>query len=217
MIRDDLFERLAELTESDDTAWPDHLVPSVSPVRSRSDINRYREHVGKLLAPSTTAGGDFFVVCFPSFRPEWGISAELSGDTIALRFPSEPIWPQNLQSCISVQCIEVSFDRPLLVKIERVWCGMLYAVRPFRASAVAESLWACRRDGESYTFGYHRPNRTTLTGEAWSPSSESRPGRLVTVAQLLRSYCTASNSERPDLARSIQQAADWFEADGLTR
>ena len=54
-------------------------------------------------------------------------------------------------------------------------------------------------DGETYHFSMRDGSGDVFAGSTWSPSKDTKPAKLVEIAETMRNYCTTKNSD--DLAK----------------
>ena len=201
MENQSLFELLSDV---EPMPRPDHLEPVRGLLFTLPVTFAYYQNLGELLldAGHMTTLGDLFVLCTPSFRPEWAIRLERIGRTLTLTYPAAPIWLAG-SPLPEVERAVATIEPKSYEAIESAWFKMLRLARPFdgRTSGL---------DGQTYVFGYKRNG--LMTAQTWSPSPDTAPGRLVSLSESLRQYALADAVLRPEIEGRIREEAQWFEA-----
>jgi len=85
---------------------------------------------------------------------------------------------------VKVERCEVAVDSGLAARIVSVWKQMLLGVHvvPYEGGL----------DGVFYRFSMPVDGKD-VAGQTWSPNPDSKPGRLVEIAETMRAYCQKKN------------------------
>ena len=106
--------------------------------------------------------------------------------------------PANPKDVPLTRC-EKPLDAAVAKQVAAVWTGVLLETRYSPAQTLG-------LDGVTYHFSA----RNYLAGEAWSPPSDSKPGRLAELAETLVRYCD-SKAEATELERLAETLAKRLE------
>lgn len=175
----------------------EHLRPHYSPLFSdfRHDYDRL---LNELLFTRIGIGAQWKVsaLCMPSFDAEWSIEVRgtrFDGVLVILHAAHSNIWlsrsaPPEVRRSI------VSISEATAEVIRSAWLKMLLGARHDADAEIA-------LDGVTYYF-----DADSMSAQTWSPRPDSAPGRLVTLAELLRRYAEEGGSD--ELAEQIRDAAE---------
>ena len=182
---------------------PNHLEPGGELLFTSPVVFEYYQKLGELLLDTSnlTTLGVLFVLCMPSFRPEWAVRLERVGRTLTLTYPAAPIWPVG-SPLPKIENAVAGLELKSYEAIESAWLKMIRLAHPFHSG------WS-GLDGETYVFGYKQHG--LMTAETWSPDPNTAPGRLVRLGESLREYALADPVLRPEMEERIQEEAQWFE------
>ncbi len=159
------------------------------------------------------------LIGFPSFSPEYslGIRESEGGFSIFYESPKIQLWGYQIMPMMEQGSVQVMNDdgefvkdeeglkelesqypkKPLdiprvscNVKIDKalandivfVWQEMLYETKYSRESNMG-------LDGETYHFSAKMWGNVNYAGKVWSPPSESKTGKLVSISELMAEYC----------------------------
>ena len=182
------------------------LRPEDSPIVGMNFDEYYRKVAAALLEPDVpTRRGLLSVICLPSFEVEWAarlLGSEKKGYALARSIAETQIWSRATVP-VAVRRVEVPLAEELGVLLCEVWRKMLLRVRHPEHSGIG-------KDGVTYHFAAWAPGVGFMAGNTWSPGSQTAPGKLVALSQLLYQYVENTDTGRRELIGEILQAAAWF-------
>ena len=183
-----------------------HLWPAKSPFSDPEFSKGYTIVVARALLGELIPQSHATAVCLPAFKPEWAIRVERTdeaGFTAILAEADSQIWPQGQQVNVTTRDCELPCE--LADGVFRVWRRMLEGTRygPRRTLTL---------DGDSYHFACQFPSIPPMAGHTGTVDHDMPPGKLALLSEKLRQFILANELQRVDLAASVKECIDWFDA-----
>jgi hypothetical protein len=178
------------------------LLPEESPFLQPPLIVRYFQVISATLLSENRPPKDInaYVVCLPSFSPEWALQLRRCSDGFILSMATagRQLWSCADPGAVQVQRGETTIAEDLAAAIRHAWRDALAMVRH-----PSQALYGL--DGENYHFALSDPDIGRMAGWTWSPDEGSPPGKLVKLAETLRQYVLAGDAGRISLFRQVKR------------
>ena len=144
----------------------------------------------------------------PSFEPEWVVFLMRS------RSGQHYLEYANAHIQIGSDDENLAVER-LSSEIEDNWAHEILTAISTALTAVRypETDFTMGCDGTDYIFSASHPRSPGLiTGQTWSPQTESIPGQLVELAEGMRGYCMCSREFQYRGRARMRSPLDWLQA-----
>lgn len=200
---------------------PPHLEPedSLFSPTMFNVIKEYRLTVGEhlmgalaleaqSLAPSWEREEIATLVCTPAFYPEWAlwvVGERRAGFWVLMTEADQNIWYSTrggveIHHSPTMKKSELAID--LGGEICDVWRSILSQTRYPK-----EPWGGC--DGVSYHFAYSKKGIPAMAGKTWCPGAATTPGKLVSLAYMLKDY-VRDPANQDAFLHAINEHLAWF-------